>query len=449
MIHRSSARSPLAAACRRQVWLWATVSAVAQADPGPAAFRGEENGDGAERKLPAVSLLPTGSVLRKVMIPRYDRNRKLTAVLRTGVMTIVDPQTVEGAEVSLELYHPDRTPRARMNLVKATFDQRKGTLNAREPVEVVSADFSAHGAGLIYIHEQAKGFLLGPVNTRFYAPPPTTSMTRPSLQRAAATTVAASLIASASAEPQRLTQEQRAAMAAEAAPVAGQADRAQAEAKDSAAATQAVSAAADGEVAEFVEQTGLKGVTAPVPPPAEAKPLEVKPGPGDTVIQAKDGMYFDSEKGLLVFLKDVQLTDPRFSLSGANELKIFLEKKPVPPKPADGGKPTNEKNRPDPMGGSGGFGDVDRIVATGTLRITRKSSDQKPDLEASAAALTYHAKTGELVIHGGYPWFKQGDTVMRAREPDLYLRVKDGNLITEGQWDTVIQLAKPDKPKQP
>lgn len=449
-------------AWRRQALLLALGASVVQAEPdGTAAEEAVP-----ERKLPAVSLLPAGSVLRNVMIPRYDQQRKLSAVLRTGVMTIVDPHTLEGEQVSLDLYHPDRTRRARIDLVKAHFDQRKGTLDAREPVAIASENFSAHGAGLIYTYEKARGFLLGPVNTRFYAPPPKTSMNRPPSPRAAATAVAAALIASpAGAEPPaRLTPEQRTELSAEAAPIADKVERARAEVKQASDASQAEAAKADADVATFVKEAELKDIATPAPAPTgESKPLEVKPGPNDTIIEAKDGMYFDAENGVLVYLKDVKLTDPRFTLSGANELKVFLEKKPAPAKPEKtdkaatsapegekGEKPTKEKAAPGLVGASGGFGEVDRIVATGAVHVIQKSTDGKPAVEASAAVLTYYAKTGQIVLHGGYPWVKQGDKFMRAKQPDLYLRIqKDGSFVTEGQWDMGGQLGNPDKSKQP
>lgn len=437
---------------------------MAQAEPGETPTGADENVP--ERKLPAVSLLPAGSVLRKVMLPRYDQQRKLSAVLRAAVMTVIDPQTVEGEQVSLDLYNPDRSHSARIDLEKAHFDQRKGTLDARQPVTVAAENFSAHGSGLIYTYEKARGFLLGPVNTRFYAPPPKTSMIRPPSPRTAATALAATLIASpAGAEPPaRLTPEERTELSAQAAPVADKVERAQTEAKQALAAGQAEAAKVDTEVATFVGEAGLKDVATPPPAPTgESKPLEIKSGPNDTLIEAKDGMYFDAEAGVLVYLKDVELTDPRFTLTGANELKVFLEKKPAPAKPdkaektgppapegEKSDKAPKEKPAPGLVGASGGFGDVDRIVATGAVHVIQKPTDDKPAVEASAAVLTYYAKTGEIVLHGGYPWVKQGDKFMRAKQPDLYLRIhKDGSFVTEGLWDMGGELSNPDKPKKP
>lgn len=447
-------------------------ASVAHAEPGEPPPSADENLP--ERKLPAVSLLPAGSVLKKVMIPRYDQQRKLSAVLRATVMTIVDPQTIEGEQVSLDLYNPDRSRSARIDLEKAHFDQRKGTLDAHQPVDIVGETFSAHGSGLIYTYEKARGFLLGPVNTRFYAPPPKTSMIRPPSTRTAATALAATLIASpAGAEPPaRLTPADQAALAAQAAPVADKVKGAQTEVKQADAAVQAEAAKVDAEVATFVGEAGIKDVATPAPAPTgESKPLEVKSGPNDTVIIAKGGVYFDAETGVLVYLKDVELTDPRFTMTGANELKVFLEKKPATDKadkadkadktgktdaPVPEGdkseKPAKEKAAPGLAGPSGGFGDVDRIVATGVVRVLQKSIDGKPPIEASAAVLTYYAKTGEIVLHGGHPWVKQGERYLRALEADAYVRIlqKDGGsfVTDDSRWEAGLPLQSPaDKSK--
>lgn len=124
------------------------------------------------RKLP-VSLLPNGSILQKVMIPQYDPKLTLTAILRSEVLTIINEHTVDGRQVSIEFFNPDRSRRGKIELKNAIFDQTKGTLNATEAVAIQSENFSATGSGLVYTYERAKGFLTGPVKTRFVTPPKT------------------------------------------------------------------------------------------------------------------------------------------------------------------------------------------------------------------------------------------------------------------------------------
>jgi lipopolysaccharide export system protein LptA len=156
--------------------------------------------------------------------------------------------------------------------------------------------------------------------------------------------------------------------------------------------------------------------------PAPTKPLDVQPGPADTVIHCEGGMYFDADAGVLVYLKNVTVKDPRFNLSGANELKIFLGTKP-----AANGKSAKAR-----------FGDVERMIATGAVKIEQKAPDAgKSPINASGAVFTYNVKKEEIVLSGGYPWITQGTTYMRAKEPNLILRIfpKTGSFVTEGNWD--------------
>ena len=43
-----------------------------------------------------------------------------------------------------------------------------------------------------------------------------------------------------------------------------------------------------------------------------------------------------------------------------------------------------------------------------------------------------------MILSGGYPWFTQGATYMRAKEPNLILRLfpNTGSFRTEGNWES-------------
>jgi hypothetical protein len=51
------------------------------------------------KKFSAVSLLPPGSQLKGVMLPRYDENKRLSAVLNAQVMTLVSDDVIAGDDV--------------------------------------------------------------------------------------------------------------------------------------------------------------------------------------------------------------------------------------------------------------------------------------------------------------------------------------------------------------
>ena len=363
------------------------------------------------------------------MLPRYDENRNLTGVLKAETMTLVSDDVVAGESVSIEFFNPDRSPRGRIDLVRTLLDQGKGLMRAQEKVTIQADRIHARGNGLVYSFEQGEGFLIGPAITRIQAVTETTMNSSSTPLRTAAVAIAASATLAA-APPAPLTPEQSAAIEADAAPAANTHAQARESARGNLRSDLESSAAATAAATAFLEQAELLP-DGPTTPPDPAQPLDFKTGPADTVISCDGGMYFDADAGVFVYLKNVRVADPRFSLSGANELKIFLSKEPA--KPATG-KSSDEKPS---MGIGAKFGDVQRIVATGAVRILQKQPQAgKEPVEASGAIFTYHIGSGEISLTGGYPWVKQGTTFMRANQPNLSLRIqKNGSFVTEGNWD--------------
>lgn len=402
------------------------------------------------KKLSAISLLPDGSELIGVMLPRYDENHRLVGVLKAAKITLVNEEIVAGETVHIGFSNPDGSPRGHIDLSKANFNQVKGFLEAFEPVTLHSDRFHAEGTGLYYAFNQGEGVLLGPATTWILAPnePPTTMNSSPSAIRAAALAGIA-LVSQSLAEPPASSND---SLKADIASASGEHSAAATRAKLDLRADLEASTTATAKAKAFLEQAELvsDNPNEASPPIPEAAPLDIQPGPKDTVISCDGGMYFDADKGVFVYLKNVRVTDPRFSLSGANELKIFLTQKPAADKPAKD-KPGTDKtaaNKPrvDKPAGPGigaKFGDVDRIIATGAVRIQQKNvADDKPPVEASGAIFTYHPKTGQIVLSGGYPWVRQGTAFfIRAKQPNLTLRIqKSGSVVTEGDWEMAGSL---------
>lgn len=383
------------------------------------------------KKTSAVSLLPSGSELDGVMLPRYDAEHRLVGVLKSRKMTLISEELIAGDEVKIEFFNPDGSPRGKADLQRAYFNQSKGLLEARELVNIQTDRLFANGTGLIYGFSDGEGFLLGPARTRIINAPTETTMNSNStpLRTAAASVLATSALIAATPKP--LNEAETAAMQADAATSAPAHAALSRESKAELRASLDASAAATAAATEFLEQADLASTkTDAMPEPT--LPLDVKPSPGDTVITSDGGMYFDADAGLFVYLKNVRVADPRFALTGANELKVFLSKKPA------GDAKKDESTDPKNTTGLGAkFGDVERIVATGAVRITQKQPEAgKEPVEASGAIFTFRPASGEIVLSGGYPWVKQGGTFMRAKEPNLNLRIfKNGSFVTEGNWE--------------
>jgi len=403
-------------------------------------------------------MLPDGSQLKGVMIPRYDEHHKLTGVLKAKVMKLVNDGVVEGTSINIEFSNPDPSKSSgRAYLEKAVVYEENGTfarLDSDEPVEINTDGFSATGRGLRYRFDTSRGFLIGPGTTTISNPSAQTSMNTPGSSLRATALAGLSLIpvAASGAAPPPITEAEVAALHADArtsAPVLVKETAATKEAlEESLAKGETASAAATA----FLVQADLPAVPADEIKPA-TEPLDVKAAMGDTVVKFDGGMFFDATEGVLVYRGNVTVNDPRFNLSGANELKIFFSKKepkPGDPKVAKDGKDTKAGKGNSALGGGigSGIGDVEKIVATGRVVMDEKPKNGQNAADvvhASGAVFSYNMKTDEVIISGGYPWFVRGPQRMRALEPNLSLRIrdvktKDPKVNTEGHWEQFFNL---------
>lgn len=364
-------------------------------------------------------------MLKGVLLPRYDAERNLIGDLKAETMTLVDSKHVQGENVLIRFYNPDRSLRGNVKLKNALFDQEKSKLSAKEPVRITTDRLDARGSGLVYAFQDGEGFLRGPAETRIYAPPPTTSMNSNPLSPAAIVAICLTPSVLTAVPPAFVTEEELTALKAEAASVKPVAEKLEAATKSELSESVSAGDKASAAALAFIESSNIKTVAPEIPADgAEAKPLEVNPGPDDTLITCDGGMYFDADEGVLVYLKNVNVTDPRFNLRGAEELKVFFDKKP------------ENKGDGDEKVGPANFGDVKKLVAEGAVVIDQKGVGGKEPVQASGEILTYDVPAGVIIIHGGFPWVKQGAYFARAKERDLTLRLlNDGSFSTQGNWE--------------
>lgn len=376
------------------------------------------------------------------MLPRFDENLKLEQLLIAKGVTLIQAGKFAGQSVSLELFNPDRSPRGRIDFEKAVIDQQASLLSTSQPVQIRTSRMQTSGTGLFFEYERHQGFMTGPVTTLLHPSSETTTMQNPTNSLRATAAVGMSLMAPAlhAAPPTAPTQSEVAAIHADAGSKSPAVATAVAEAHASLDADLTDSAAATQAANTFIADHQVPPVK--LSNPRTAKPLDVEPNPTDTIIHCEGGMYFDAEEGVLVYLKNVTVKDPRFDLSGADELKIFFGKKPDAPKPNPDQDKAQAKaeEKPKTMAITpprANLGNPERIVATGAVRIDQKNAAGKEPIKASGAIFRYNIKSDEAILSGGYPWFTQGATFMRAKEANLILRIypKTGSFVTEGNWE--------------
>lgn len=393
---------------------------AADAIPGPEAKEKKSAFEGLTK------LLPPGSELQGVILPRYDENRRLSGTVKAKVMRLVDADTMSGESIHIEFHNEDRSKSGRAELSEALFHSDRGMIESWSSVSLDSDSIHARASGLVLDLEKSEGVLLGPLRTWAPGKNQQTAMNSKSKSLRAAGLAGAVLVSQTMAQP-----AVTGSPAEPPSPVSTEAAK-----KDMAAALEQ-SNAANAKAKAFLEQAGLAAAEVKAPAEPAAKPLEIKAGPEDMQIDCDGGMHFNANEGVFVYMKNVRVDDPRFKMTGANELKIFLEKLPEEKKD----EKKDEKDKGD-FGIGKKFGKIERVLATGAIQIDQKAVNGKEPIKASGAVFNYNIKEDLVTVSGGYPWVVQGGLALRAEEPNLMLTIlpKLGEFRTEGKWKTIVPV---------
>ncbi len=170
-------------------------------------------------------------------------------------------------------------------------------------------------------------------------------------------------------------------------------------------------------------------------------------------INCADGVFFDMEQGLLVYMKNVTLTHPRVSLQCEGPLKIYLDQKD--PKEQKAPAPEKEKSKSElamPNGGNFNFDSLKKASASGKV-VVHYTDENGAKSTAKAEKISYDATTGEIILAGGYPSITSDGHSVRCPHENGFIRVYgNGNIyISEGAETTIRdvnkQLSNQQKPK--
>ncbi len=249
------------------------------------------------------------------------------------------------------------------------------------------------------------------------------------------------------------TAEEQARLTADAAPLDAAAFRKSGQ--DAIAANAADDAAVDQLIGEFRadHHVDINATPADSHPatPAQAEPAKAPADDADIYqIDCADGVFFDMEQGLLVYMKNVSLSHPRISLQCEGPLKIYLDQKE---KKAPTAKKEAKDNDPVmPNGGNFDFDSLKKASASGKVVIKYKDANGAVST-AKADKVTYDAKTGEIILAGDYPTIQSDGHSVRCPSQNGFIRIYgNGNIyISEGAHTTIRdvdkQLSNKEKPK--
>ena len=117
----------------------------------------------AEDEFPGLQLLPPGSKVKGISVPRYDRHR-VCALLLASELEVVSRSEISLSGIIATLYDQKGTTTT-VKCAKAGYDFKRKAIISDEKAEVSNPNFSASGNGITFTLSGRIGLIKGPVRT--------------------------------------------------------------------------------------------------------------------------------------------------------------------------------------------------------------------------------------------------------------------------------------------
>lgn len=195
--------------------------------------------------------------------------------------------------------------------------------------------------------------------------------------------------------------------------------------------------------ASLVSSSALAQEASPSPA-EETKAPEAPKGPTEIVSTVEAS--FDQKTRKAIFIGEVQVKDPQFTLR-CEKLTAYLKNEKSAPEPKT--KPREDGTEVPSPGASG----LEKATAEGKVIIVAERPGEKEGettrYVARSARADFDAKTGDMKLTG-WPQVQQGINTHVATEADTVMIInRDGRMQTNGRSKTVIQEEPKDTlPKQ-
>jgi lipopolysaccharide export system protein LptA len=361
-------------------------------------------------------VLPVGSSLHDVSIPRYDGSYQKTSLLKAERIDTLPKQKLKGTNVDIEIYKGSET-QATTHLNSAIYYEKEGIIHSLKNLQVFGQDFDIAGQGLILEWNQRSGFLLGKTQTLFYSendkemtsptPKPVTPAAKKVTPKPRIKKLATSTALASTSIPALLTAAELKEIDELAQP--SDARIQQVDAGSNKASQQMDAVATDMENQQKkLEQKVLPVVKQRTKPTETAVPLKPREDEVPVSVEADNGMYFDATTGTAIYHDNVVVIHPQMHLTCEDELKVLLKKSQ--PESSGASKKSDK------------FDGLDKAIATGNVIIRAKDSEGKPIITHSEIA-TYDGTTEIIVLRGGRPTVQQGNTIARILSDSGYIKI--------------------------
>ena len=415
-----------------------------------------------EKLGPMMNNLPAGSMLREVRIPIFDKKLERMALLQSSFLKVITKRDLVAENITLR-YFQDDSILLRMKMKSADFSLTTGVLKAHQAVNLDTEKLKGLGTGGVFHLESRSGFVRGPAVTRLTSES-LKQPERPDKEEEAdssehSSPAELSALATAFTGPEGLTGRERRIIDSllESRTKSVIANRAPT--RNFMTQSRQFIGRADTDLRSFsntveIPEARLLGGEKNSPP----EPLLPELKHGELMITAEGGIFLNPQRGHISYLRNIQIHDPRFTLSGGGHLKVFFP-------PQELTKAIKESNQQPAAGETDperGGGEVPRktfselvdpylFVVSGGVRLELNDpSGINSPLVATGETVVIDRRTGDIVLQGGTPSIKRGLDSLTAKDPDLYLRIyENGDIYAEeGPWTTIGNLAQDSTPPE-
>ena len=415
-----------------------------------------------EKLGPMMNNLPAGSMLREVRIPIFDKRLERMALLQSSFLKVITKRDLVAENITLR-YFQDDSILLRMKMKSADFSLTTGVLKAHQAVNLDTEKLKGLGTGGVFHLESRSGFIRGPALTRLTSESlkqterPDREHEADSSERSSPAELSA--LATAFTGPEGLTGRERRIIDSllESRTKSVIANRAPT--RNFMTQSRQFIGRADTDLRSFsntveIPEARLLG-GAPNSPPEPIRP-ELKHG--ELMITAEGGIFLNPQRGHISYLRNIQIHDPRFTLSGGGHLKVFFP----PQELTKAIKEANQQPAAGEIDPERGRGEVPTktfselvdpylFVVSGGVRLELNDpSGINSPLVATGETVVIDRRTGDIVLQGGTPSIKRGLDSLTAKDPDLYLRIyENGDIYAEeGPWTTIGNLAQDSTPPE-
>ena len=367
-----------------------------------------DNLSGQDRKkdsssgFPTLEMLPEGSILQDVKIPRYDKDFIPLSLFTADNITVKKGGLIDTYNAYIALFNEDSTVKIQTQMKRAIFNQETSTLTSTEHIVIKSDQFRATGTGLTFHEPSQQGFLYGPCKTTYIIPNQQNStsmnlkkMTTPLRTSAKKVAIGTAVTATAgilmAERPAALTEAEIQRLDQQAKPVSTEVTKNQESVISKIKKGSKTDSSTDQQMQSFLKKSNAKPILTKSPneKSSQTKGFDLTfpepPEDQETLsIDCDNGIYFHAEKGLIVYLKNVKFTSPEYEISCSEDLKFYIE-------------PKKDEKHSDDKKGLETTDKLKRIVATGDVVFIGKDAKANTYI-ARAEEVHYDAKTQTIIL---------------------------------------------------